>query len=788
MTDQKKSIRRGLFGTTALATAALAAFPAIAQSDGVAQTAGQTASQTASGADSSGMQAQSGFSPIIVTARRREETLQETPLSITAFDSDALIDRGITELSGIGDFTPNLVFDQGNGNTGGSTSSQIFIRGIGQADFLFTTEPGVGIYVDGVYLPRSIGSIMDLIDLERVEILRGPQGTLFGKNSVGGAINITTQRPQYDFGGRASATYGSFDRIDVNGSITAPLVADRLAASLAFSSRERDGYVRRVNDGSRLGGTNSAGFRGQLLWEPADNFELHITGDYTRKREDSIANTLIDVDQSGSLIGLYNALVAPALGTIYDDRFVPDDPFVSFGTGFNQSDLDQWGIAATATLDLDGATFKSITAYREQDAIFGQDSDHSPLRFFEQSVVDRQEQFSQEFQLSGTAIDDRLDWVVGAMYFHETGFNEYRILFAPGLFDALEALPPGVIPGLGGAGNPVHPSLDFDGLLTSEIDSDSYSAYGHFSFDVTDRFSISGGLRYTSDEKDFTSRFDRLSAGVTTHDVDTGDSWNAWTPRIGIEYDWSDDLMTYASVARGFKSGGFNGRPTTEFVARTPFAPEFVWTYEAGFNSMFADRRVILNGAAFYSDYTNLQLLSVTSDPQGGIVALVENAGKARIVGFELELTAMPVPGLRFDAGLGYLDAEYRQLDASVTSITLDDDLVKTPEWSFSIGAQYTADLSDDWQLMLRADYAYRSTVQHVPDNNPLLEQSGYGLLNARIAFGPSDESWELAVFGTNLTDELYIANGLSQADTLGTTDVTYGRPREWGVSLSARF
>ncbi|MEM8696444.1 MAG: TonB-dependent receptor [Pseudomonadota bacterium] len=733
-------------------------------------------------------QVQSGFGAIVVTARRREETLQETPISITAFDADALTDRGISNLSGIGDFTPNLVFDQGTGNTGGSTTSQIYIRGIGQADFLFTTEPGVGIYVDGVYLPRSIGSIMDLVDLERVEVLRGPQGTLFGKNSVGGAVNIVTRRPQPEFEGRISATYGSFDRIDIAGSVNMPLIDDTLLASVAFSSRDRDGYVRRVNDGSRLGGINSTGLRGQLLWEPTPNFGILVAADYTRKREDSIANTLIDVDQSGSLIGLYNALVAPTLGTVYDDRFISDGPFESFGTGFNRSDLNLWGISATATLELESITIKSITAYREQEAIFGADSDHSPLRFFEQSVFDEQEQFSQELQISGTAVDDRLDWILGAMYFGETGFDEYRIAFAPGLFDALEALPPGVIPGLGGAGNPVHPSLDFDGLLTSQIDNDSYSAYGHFSFDITDRFSVSGGLRYTSDEKDFASRFDRLSAGVTTHDVETGDSWSAWTPRIGIEYDWSDDLMTYASVARGFKSGGFNGRPTTEFVAVTPFAPEFVWTYEIGFNSMFADRRVILNGAAFYSDYTNLQLLSITSDPQGGIVALIENAGKARIMGFELELTAMPVPGLRFDAGLGYIDAEYTELDPGVNTITLDDDLVKTPEWSLTLGAEYTADLSDDWQLTVRGDYAYRSTVQHVADNNPLLEQPGYGVVNARIAFGPSDDSWELAVFGTNITDKLYITNGLSQADTLGTTDVSYARPREWGVSLSARF
>lgn len=734
-----------------------------------------------------GARTQSG-NEIVVTARRREESLQETPISITAFSADQLTERGVTNLSGVGDYTPNLVFDQGSGNTGGSTSSQIYIRGIGQADFLFTTEPGVGLYVDGVYYPRSIGSVMDLIDLERVEILRGPQGTLFGKNSVGGAINVVTRRPSDEFGGRVSATYGSFDRIDVNGAVSLPIDENGLFASLAFSSQDRDGYVHRVNDGTRLGGINSQGVRGQLLWEASPNFDLLIIGDYTSKREDSIANTLVDVDQSGSLIGLFNGLVAPATGNFYDDRFIPADPFTSFGTGPNRSDLDVWGISATATLDLGSVTFKSITAYREQDALFGSDSDHSPITYFEQTVRDEQEQFSQELQLSGEGLQGRLDWVVGAMYFHEKGFDQYSIIFAPGLYGALEALPPGIIPGLGGAGNPIHPALDFNALVSSGINSDSYSAYGHFSFAITEQLSVSGGLRYTSDEKDFASRLDRREAGVTTHDIEVGDRWNAWTPRIGFEYEWSDDLMTYVSAARGFKSGGFNGRPTNAFVASTPFAPEYVWTYEAGFHARTADRRFSLNGAAFHSDYTNLQLLSITSDAQGGIVALVENAGKARIRGFELELLAEPVQGLRFDAGLGYLDAEYRQLDPSVTSIALTDDLVKTPEWSFSAGLQYSTEIDGRWQITLRGDYSYRSTVQHVASNDPLLEQPGYDLVNLRAAFGPVDESWEVAVFGTNVTDELYITNGLSQRDTLGTTDVSFGRPQEWGVSLSARF
>lgn len=729
-----------------------------------------------------------GIEQIFVTARKRAERLQETPLAITAFTAESLSKRSVFALDGIGDYTPNLVFDKGNGNTGGSSSAQIYIRGVGQADFLFTTEPGVGIYVDGIYLPRAIGSIMDLIDFERIEVLKGPQGTLFGKNSVGGAVNIVSRRPGEELSGRIEAILGRFDRIDVRGNLNVPLVEDKLAASIAISSQDMDGYIDRVEDGGTLGGVNTKGIRGQLLWNAAEGFEVHLTADYTRRRDDSIANTLVAVDQGGSLIGLWNALVAPALGVTYDDRFVPDDPFTSQGTGPNFSDLDIWGLSATATLERGNFIFKSITSYRHQDAMFGSDSDHSPITYFEQSVDDDQEQFSQEFQINGTHFDGRLDWVVGALYFHEDGLSTYRVLFAPGLFGALEALPPGIIPGLGGAGNPIHPGLDFDGAVSAGIDNDSYAAFSHFNFDITGKLSVSGGLRYTHDEKDFDSVFERFEAGVITHDVSVGDDWSAWTPKIGFDYNWTENIMTYVSAARGFKSGGFNGRPTSAFVASRTFDPEFVWTYEAGIKTETADRRLVLNGAVFYSDYTNLQLLAIATDDFGGIVALVENAGEAEIKGFELELNAAPIDALRIDAGLGFLDAKYTQLDASVTSITLDSELVKTPEWSFNIGADYTVPIGNGFSGTLRVDYSYRSRTQHVADNNPLLEQDGYGLLNLRVTFGPEDRSWELAAFGTNITNELYITNGLSQFDSLGTTDVTFGRPSEWGISGTFRF
>lgn len=745
---------------------------------------------TGAGVTSANAQQQpvAGIDSIVVTARKREENLQDTPIAITAFTADDLAKRNVITLDGIGDYTPNLVFDKGTGGTGGSTSTQIYIRGIGQADFLFTTEPGVGIYVDGVYLPRSIGSIMDLVNFERVEVLKGPQGTLFGKNSVGGAINIVSKRPGNEVEGSVEAIYGSFDRIDVRGHVSGPLIEDTLAASIAVSSQNRDGYVKRVLAGDELGGISSKGARGQLLWTPGDKFDLLLTGDYTRHRDDAIANTLIDVDQTGSLIGLWNGFVAPGLGVVYDDSYITDDPFETNSTGPNFSNLDLWGISGVATWRNGDLTLKSVTSYRDQDAFFGHDSDHSPLRYFEQTVTDNQQQFSQEFQVNGSHLDGRFDWVLGALYFHEEGLSTYRIIFTPGLFGALEMLPTGIIPGLGGVGNPIHPGLDFNGAVSAGIDNDSYAAFMHTSLKVTDKLSISGGIRYTDDSKGYDSLLERFEADVVTHDLTVEESWDAWTPKFGLDYQWSDNVMTYVSAARGFKSGGFNGRPTNAFVAMQPFDPEFVWTYEAGFKSSTADRRLVLNGAMFFSDYSNMQLLAISMDNFGGIVALVENAGAAEIKGFELEMNAIPVRNLRVDAGIGFIDAKYTQLDANVTSITLDSELVKTPKWTLNFGGEYTVPLGASFGATLRADYSYRTRTEHVADNNPLLTQDAYGLLNLRLSFAPNDGPWELAVFGTNMTDELYITNGLSQFDTLGSTDATYGRPREWGVMAKWAF
>jgi iron complex outermembrane receptor protein len=705
---------------------------------------------------------------VVVTARRIAEPLQKTPISITAFTAHDLVVRNVTDLSRIAAYTPNLVFDRGTGDTGSSNTAQIFIRGIGQSDFLFTTDPGVGVYIDGIYLPTSVGALMNLDDVKQVEVLKGPQGTLFGQNTVGGAINITTRAPADRFGGDASVTLGNYATRFFTGTVNLPLASD-LLTSLSFSSQNENGYVKRPSDNSTEGDVDEQVVRGQVLWTPTSDFSLRLIGDYTQEREHAIPEVELGVNTSAPVLSLWNALVGGPAGTPYTPASISPDPNVDFGTGPNYSDLTVWGVSATASWRLGNATLKSISSFRRQDAAFGIDTDHSAVTYVFQTVADRQDQFSQEFQLLGSAFGDRLNYVFGMTYFHLSGVDHYHLDIAPGLFPII--------------------GLDINELILTQLDSSSYSGYGHVDYKLTSKLSVSAGLRYSYVHKTLHEDLQLLASDVTKFDVNPSDNWNALTPQFGLQYQWTPNAMTYVSAARGFKAGGFNGRAATTFIAETPFNPEYVWTYEAGFKTEWFDRRALLNGAAFYSSYTNLQLTTVVPDPTsgGGVAAIVQNAGAARIDGFELDAIAVPVRNLNVNLDVGYLDSKYTSLNPNVQGITLSSKLPKTPKWTVTVGADYTW-LLPRGELTLRSDYSFRSTVQEVANNDPLLVQSGFGVLSANLRYRPAGASWSVSAYGTNITNTRYMTNGLTAFNSLGIAGATYGHPREYGARLDFRF
>ncbi|MBL4596242.1 MAG: TonB-dependent receptor [Robiginitomaculum sp.] len=741
-----------------------------------------------------------GFDEIIVTARKREESLETTPIAISAITGADIEKRGAANIEDIARFVPNLNIS-GNGGAGGSsTTSSIFIRGIGQSDFLITTDPGVGIYIDGVYYARATGSIMDLLDLERVEVLRGPQGTLFGRNTIGGAISLISKKPSADGGGSVQLLAGQNNYYEGRASVDVPL-AENLNARFSGLYKTKDGYTDRLGTGERQGDAETLSGRAMISWTPTDSFSLDVAFDASDHNGTSAELALLSFDPSAPLAGLWQALVGDPAG-IASPAFVSTNPRENFSTGPNIDNNQIFGLGVTADYDFGGVRIKSISAVRTLDAAFGRDADGSAVQFVETNNRVVQIQYSQEFQLLGQSVDNRLDWVVGAYYFNELAKDTNDVRLASGIFDALEAFPAAFIPltptsvcpgpfppnvCAGGAGNPFNAGLDLDFDILNKINIESFAAFANAGFALTDKWNVSAGLRYTTEDKSYFLDHSRVNSGVPIIPPTTvAETFDAFSPKFSIDYQANDAVFLYGSVSRGFKSGGFNGRPTSQLEVES-YDPEFVWSYEAGVKTSFADRRVLLSAAAFLYDYQDIQLTSVRADPSGNLLIIVENAGTATIKGIEAELKARLTDSFILDASLGLLDAKYDTLNPGAT-VNLDLDLPRTPSFTASIGLEKTFALSDRFYMTVRGDYAYQSSQALDPANTAELIQDGYGILNGRITLTPKDSNWELAIFGRNLTNELYLTGGLSALDSFGTIEGTFGLPAEWGISTKLKF
>lgn len=430
---------------------------------------------------------------IIVTAQKRSENLQETPIAITALTEQGMQKRGMSNISQLSSYTPALVFDTTSAVSGSSSAAAITIRGIGQTDYSMTTEPGVGIYIDGIYMARSIGGVMDTLDLERVEILRGPQGTLFGRNTIGGAISMISKKPSEEFSGNGELTVGNFHRLDLRVSIDMPL-SDKVRTRLSFSSKNRDGFVKGLVDGREYGNENSDAVRYMVDMDLADNLTATAVFDYSRTREQNAASTLVGVTcappgpngEAPSLCYLYNAFDAPVtnlpgfgLGVPFDDRWVPDDIDTTYATGPNEGTrLDVWGSSLTLNWDLnDETTLKSITSYRETSGSFSGDFDGSPIAITGATTsLYENQQFSQELQITGLSFDGRLKWVAGAFYLDEKGLDMLDVALVPIFGDVVNH---------------------------QKISGNSKAAYAQAVYDITEQLSVTGGIRYTKDNKYF---------------------------------------------------------------------------------------------------------------------------------------------------------------------------------------------------------------------------------------------------------------------------------------------
>jgi len=785
-----------------------------AQATPPAATSGTAAPRTTAPAE----RAPLALEEVTVTARKREESLQTTPVAVTALSGDALEVRAVQSVEALSQFVPNLQFDGAAALSGGAYNATIFIRGIGQNDFAIFSDPGVAMYLDGVYLGRSIGGIMDAIDVARVEVLRGPQGTLFGRNTIGGAVNIISRQPTDSRAGEFSLTAGRFNRMDAKGVLNLPL-SDTFTTRWTIASINRDGYSKRLTDGDDPGNKDALIGRVQAFWNASDDVTLSFVLDGTRVRQNSAALTLVDVAPNGTPFqNLYNGLVAPGLNTVapngvstVNNSWVTGDIDTTYAGGPSVNDLDTIGAAVTLDWQLGSIGLKSITAYRELEALFARDGDNTPFTFRETINDDDQDQFSQELQLSGSSFSDKLTWLLGAYYFDEDAVEDGKANLAIGTYNALESLslPAGTtwcgLPGanprpiatcppplrFGGAGNPNNVGVDVGVDLFTSVANQSIALFGQGTYRFSDRFSMTAGVRWTEDEKELRLVHRREASGAYivgapgTQDTFT-ETWSEVTPKIGFELQASDDMMFYVSYAKGYKSGGFNARPLSGIQeVQTPYDPETVDSYEVGAKTSWFDRRMTANLAVFYNEYEDLQL-TINATPQN----FVRNAGAAEISGAELEIVTRLTAGLDFNVSAGYLDTKYTELAGQLATLnpplTLDKELVKAPEWTVSSGLQYSL-LLGAGEITLRADWSYKSRVFHDVFNDPRLAQPAFDLVNAFASFATDDQHWEFALFGTNLTDERYRVSGNSSAG-FGLAESTFAPPREWGATVKYRF
>jgi len=723
-----------------------------------------------------------GLEEIVVTARKREENVQDTPVSMVAVSSEALAERSMSSFKDLTSIAPNFELNGGIANGGGS-AAQLFIRGVGQDDYAFPNDPGVGLYIDGVYIARSAGSDFNLIDLDRVEVLRGPQGTLYGRNTIGGAVKIITKKPDGTFGGAASVTVGSYNRIDLDGMLQFP-ITDTLSGKLVIGSRDRDGLGKNLH-GDELGETNQMTARAALRFKPSDTLEIMWLGDYLHQRQAGPAGSMVYFQANGATEGLINPVVAPGVAAElglqppYDTfgpgwvKTVDDCGHCVYNSGGNietRDWADIWGTSVTVDWALsDAVDFKSITAYRNNSIDIRRVSDHTPFNIVQVNNPEDTSQFTQEFQFVGRSFNDKLDWVSGLFYQEEKGES---ILFAP--------LVPGTYELIG---------LDLTAFINTEYKGSSYAVFGEGTWHFTDKFGMTLGGRFTRDEKKYTYAMSRPDSGTILLPPTTQkNSWSEFLPKLGFEYRQTDDILWYSNLARGYKSGGYNARDLSGNPPQ-PYDPEFINSFELGVKTSWADRRLIANAAIFYNDYKDIQLLTVTDLGGGNVQTNITNAAKARIIGGELELTALPIPELQLSVNMGTIDSKYKEVGAAAQAngINIDSILANAPKFGLNASATYTLGLASGSNLAFRLDAAHRTSQFRDAKNNPPLQAEAYTLLNARISWKGMDDKLEVAVFGTNLTDELYITNGVEVLG-LGYEEAYYNRPREWGASINYKF
>ena len=733
-----------------------------------------------------------------LSASKYGQSLEEAPFSITKLDAPAFENRTMNDLSDLADFIPNLEFATAS-LFGASDVATVYIRGLGQVESGQWFDPGVGIYLDGVYLASMRGAVLNLLDVEVVEVLRGPQGTHFGKNTFGGAISIVTRKPGSDLAGHFELRVGRFNRLDGSARVSGGL-APNLLASLSVATTQVDGFVRSLATGEDYYDDNADSARLAGRWQVSKSVTANWTGDVSHGRRHGTVPILTSIQPSLiDVFSFYKNALDLIGGQPFNGRWESGNLRETNATspGFENHDILGTSLDVYALLRTN-LSIRSITSYRTLRSSGIKDSDSTPFEVLEAGYDIDHWQVSEEVWLSGISANGRLIWILGGLYFEDGGHQErHRKVFSD-LFSILEAVPGPIVspPGqpsflcasgdpppyiscFGGAGNPLNRYfLQFSrpSITYREPATRNHALFGEATFDLGDKLSLTVGLRNSHEEKQLLSRF-RGTQGPSDQ-LFAEASWRSPTAGLSLAFQATPSVLLYLTASNGFKSGGISDRADSRVQ---PFAPEQVRSYEAGFKTDFFSNRLRVHAAFFWNDYSDLQLSFW--DPLSS--NLLINAGEASSKGFDFSFHATLSDSFRIEAGVGHIDAAYTRLKEQVENVTLDYMFPRTPEWNLVVSPEYIFRLRNNGTAVLHADYIYKTRVFFNTVNT--VSQEAHSLMNARADLLLPSGAWEAYAYVTNLSDQEYKEHG-SFDEGFGAALAVAGRPREWGVGLKYRF
>jgi len=704
---------------------------------------------------------------IIVTAQRRAESVQDVPVAITAFSASELERRQITETLDLINAVPNLI---GANNTGLGSANQYYLRALGNTETIATFDPPVGTYVDDIYVSRQNANNFAFFDVERIEVLRGPQGTLFGRNTTGGAVNVIMAKPRDTLCGFAEIGYGKYDEKSARASIDIPLSETVLTKLSAFKIKN-DGWAKNLTTGEDNNGEDTTGLRGAVRWLVSDTVTWDISSDYMDSDSDSLLNTKEGgrrVTRTG-LTKQGGALRPYLVGEKGD-----------YGLGNN---VRTWTLTSNIAVETAGPTINVISGYRDLHQEYALDFANLPRATggFAIANTSDHDQFSQEIKANGSLFSDRLDYVVGLYYLHEDNETDFADLL-----------------------NFAAPTVLADRTLTNT--TEAKAAYAQFDFHATDRLTATAGLRFTEEKKTIgvvsngnpRSVANFGTANMVALGIPDDLTTAIWTPRFALEFEAADDVMLFASATRGFKSGGWNARGTSAEVIRS-FSAEKVWSYETGVRSEWLDGSLRVNLNAFYTDVSDFQIPSAFQQASGAIAFITGNYADMEVQGLEAEFTWVPVEGLNLSAALGVQESKYKRYAASVLTqqaqcragttarcgqgiVTPSGNIaepVRSPDVTLNLSGSYDIAIGE---YLLTPSVSMTHVGKHwVQTSNVLASyENGYTTYSGGLTFGPADGPWSASLECSNCTDVTYRTSFLIS---------TYlNRPVTWTGRLKYKF